>query len=232
MFLPALVVQAQTIDSTDQKPQLNNELPGAPVPVPTQPTPRAPQPAPPPVATPDTPPAPTQPSVSRQTPDDEETPTFVDRLFVGSTGGLGFSSDPYFGNFFNLSISPFVGYRIFDRWAVGPGLTYEYISTNGYRLSTYGGKLFTQLDIYKGFLAHLEHEILSAANLEVNRATNQVTQSRRSISSTLAGGGYRQTNGKFGMDMYVLFALNTGVYQYRSNPVVRVGFVYFLNSSR
>ena len=227
----SVAAQAQTIDSTNQKPQLNNELPG--VPVPTQPAPPTPRPVtpPPPVAAPDTTPAPTQPTILRRTPAaDEEAPTLLDRLFIGSTGGLGFGSNMYSGSYFYVSASPFVGYRILPRWAVGPGFTYEYTGTNGYRLSTYGGKLFTQVSVFKGLFAHLEHEILSAADLELQN--NQIIQTRRNITSTLAGGGYRQMNGNFGMDMYVLFNLNTGVYQYRSNPVVRVGFIYNLKSAK
>jgi hypothetical protein len=162
----------------------------------------------------------------------EEPQTFVDHLFVGSTGGLGFGSDSYSGSYFNVSLSPFVGYRILPIWAVGPGVTYEYTGTNGYRLSTYGAKLFTQVTIYRGLLAHVEHEALSAANLEYDNTNQRIIQTRRNITSTLAGGGYRQMNGNFGMDLYVLFNLNTGAYQYQSNPVIRVGFVYNLKSRR
>ncbi|PSR53039.1 hypothetical protein AHMF7605_05605 [Adhaeribacter arboris] len=252
-------VQAQVKDSTNQKPALNNELPGAPVPVPTQPNstspatqPTAPvqQPAPQKQPVPRT----TQPQqddqgapvyqadpnleplhrkpISEINKSGEEAPqTFLDRTFIGSTGGIGFGSDSYSGSYFNISLSPFVGYRILSRWAVGPGVTYEYVGSNGYHLSTYGGKLFTQVDLFKGILFHAEHELLSVADLELN-TSQQIVETRRNISSTLAGGGYRQMNGNFGMDLYVLFNLNNGVYQYRSNPVVRVGFIYNLHSRR
>ncbi|RDC63582.1 hypothetical protein [Adhaeribacter pallidiroseus] len=253
--------QAQVIDSTNQKPALNNELPGAPVPVQTPPSQTTPVPqptAPPPQPAPRKQPTPrtTQPQ-----PDDQGAPvyqadpnleplhrkpgsttgkngeelpaTFLDRTFIGSTGGIGFGADSYSGNnYFNVSLSPFVGYRILSRWAVGPGVTYEYVGTNGYHLSTYGGKLFTQVDLFKGILLHAEHEVLSVADLEYS-PSGDIVQTRRSVSNTLAGGGYRQMNGDFGMDLYVLFNLNSGVYQYRrSNPVVRVGFIYNLHSRR
>lgn len=256
-FLFVTSAQAQVIDSTNQKPALDNELPGAPVP--TQPSQTTPATQP---TAPVTPPAPQKQPAPRTTPpqqdeqgapvyqadpnleplhrrpevktsaSDEEVPTsFLDRMFVGSTGGLGFGSNSYSGSYFNLSLSPFVGYRILNRWAVGPGITYEYVGSNGYHLSTYGGKLFTQVDLFKGILFHAEHELLSVADLELN-LSQQIVETRRNISSTLAGGGYRQMNGNFGMDLYVLFNLNNGVYQYRSNPVIRVGFIYNLHSRR
>lgn len=249
-FYSVTSAQAQVKDSTNQKPALNNELPGAPVPTQTQPaqpsqTTPAParQPAPrtaPPEPEEQTAPVykvdPNQEPLHRkpviettQTGDGKETAAFLDRVFVGSTGGLGFGSDSYSGTYFNVSLSPFAGYRILDRWAVGPGITYEYVGSNGYHLSTYGGKLFTQVDLFKGILLHAEHELLSVADLELN-PSRQIVETRRNISSTLAGGGYRQMNGNFGMDLYVLFNLNNGLYQYRSNPVVRVGFIYNLHS--
>ena len=245
--------QAQVIDSTNQKPALNNELPGAPVPATTPPNPTAPttpptapvpQPAPrttpsqqddqgAPVyqADPNLEPLHRKPGSQTGQTEEELPATFLDRTFIGSTGGLGFGSGSYSGTYFNVSLSPFIGYRILSRWAVGPGVTYEYVGSNGYHLSTYGGKLFTQVDLFKGILLHAEHEVLSVADLEIN-PNNQIVEIRRSVSNTLAGGGYRQMNGNFGMDLYVLFNLNTGVYQYRSNPVVRVGFIYNLHSRR
>ncbi|QNF34853.1 hypothetical protein HUW51_19780 [Adhaeribacter swui] len=258
-FYSATGVQAQVTDSTNQKPALNNELPGAPVPMPTQPRQTAPatQPAPP-VQQPAPQKQPT-PRTTQPQQDDQGAPvyqtdpnleplhrkpaselnqagedgpqTFLDRTFIGSTGGLGFGSNSYSGTYFNVSLSPFIGYRILNRWAVGPGVTYEYVGSNGYHLSTYGGKIFTQIDLFKGILLHAEHEILSVADLEIN-PSNQIVEVRRGISSTLAGGGYRQMSGNFGMDLYILFNLNTGLYQYRSNPVVRVGFIYNLHSRR
>ncbi len=258
-FYSVTGAQAQVTDSINQKPALNNELPGAPVPVQTQPGQTAPaqqptapvqQPAPQKKPAPRT----TQPKqddngapVYQADPNleplhrkpgsqtgktEEELPaTFLDRTFIGTTGGLGFGSDSYSGTYFNVSLSPFIGYRILNRWAVGPGITYEYVGSNGYHLSTYGGKLFTQVDLFKGILLHAEHEVLSVADLEL-RPGNQIVEIRRSVSNTLAGGGYRQMSGNFGMDLYVLFNLNNGVYQYRSNPVIRVGFIYNLHSRR
>lgn len=233
-FCSGLAVQAQTTDSTNQKPQLNNELPGMPTPTetPRQPTPRPAKSADP-VLPQDTVPATSRQPVSpRESDNRDERPSFIDRVFIGSSGGLGFGSNSYSGTYFNASLSPFVGYRILERWAIGPGFTYEYTGTNGYHLSTYGGKIFTQLSVYKGLLAHLEHEVLSAADLEYDNTNQRIIQTRRNISSTLAGGGYRQMNGNFGMDIYVLMNLNTGIYQYRSNPVIRVGFIYNLKSSK
>ena len=235
-FLAGTTTQAQTTDSTGQKPQLNNELPGLPTPAPatTQPAP-APQPVP---VTP-TPevqpepikePAPATRSRILKPAEKEEKTSMLDRVFIGGTGGLGFGGDPYYGSYFNASISPIIGYRIFERFAVGPGVTYEYTGSNGYHLSTYGGKLFAQLSVYKGFLLHAEHEILSAADLTYQN--NQIVEMRRRITSTLAGGGYRQMYGNFGMDLYVLLNLNNDVYQYRSNPVIRVGFIYNLKRSK
>ena len=153
--------QAQVVDSTNQKPALNNELPGAPVPVQTQPSQNTPAPQPTAPAQQSAPPRRPAPRSTAPPQDDQGAPvyqadpnleplhrkpdsqtgkngeelpaTFLDRTFIGATGGLGGF------NYFNASLSPFIGYRILNRWAVGPGVTYEYTGVNGYHLSTYGG---------------------------------------------------------------------------------------------
>ena len=94
-------LQAQVTDTT-QVNQLETNPPAQPVVVPT-----------------DTIPAPAP--ISRQKVEEEPKPTLLQKLFVGGSGDLGFQSNPYYGNFFNIGLSPIIGYKLTKNFAVGPG---------------------------------------------------------------------------------------------------------------
>ena len=105
--------QAQVIDTTRQKPQLETSPPAG--------TGSSHQPG-------------QLPDRQKQLPLNQnpveeknlnrQEPTLLQKLFIGGSGDLGFSSNSYYGNFFNIGASPILGYRITKSFAVGPGLVY------------------------------------------------------------------------------------------------------------
>ncbi|MDB5261274.1 MAG: hypothetical protein JWQ14_555 [Adhaeribacter sp.] len=211
--------KAQVRDSTEQKPQLETQPPAAPTRPPveqSQPAPTVPTPVPESVPEP----AESEEPVSSK-------PSLRDKLFVGGSGDLGFSSNSYYGNFFNIGASPLLGYRITKRIALGPGLVYNYYSLSGNSFSDYGAKVFTQIIVYKAFFLHGEHQILNTQGFD---ASGRIQPDyRQSIQSTLAGAGYRQmASDRLGFDIYLLFnvANTNGVDNTR--PIIRAGLIYNL----
>lgn len=199
-------LQAQVTDTT-QVNQLETNPPAQPVVVPI-----------------DTIPAPAP--ISRQKVEEEPKPTLLQKLFVGGSGDLGFQSNPYYGNFFNIGLSPIIGYKLTKNFAVGPGFIYQFYNIGGNKFHDYGYKIFAQYLIYKGILAHAEHEVRNTQYEPGSITSNN----RYTLRTTLAGGGYRQmASDRFGFDIYVLFPVITSADNaVSSSPVIRGGFIYHL----
>lgn len=229
LFLTVLLLVSkagygQVIDTTRQKQQLETGPPAGPTKPPVN--------RPAPIVRP-TPPPDTVKKGMPVKPKDEETyvkkPSLIDKLFVGGGGELGFSSDNYFGNLFNIGASPILGYRLFKNFAVGPGLIVRYLSANGIHFTDYGGKVFAQYTIAHSFLAHAEQEILNSEQPRFDARGDYIGKYRTSIQSTFVGGGYRQmANDRFGFDVYVLFNVGTNSAFSGSQPVIRGGIIYNL----
>ena len=207
---------AQERDSTQQKPQLETNPPAVPVQPPPTPEvqPQRERPIPPPEP------------VQTEKPETVK-PSIREKLFIGGSGDLGFSSSSYYGNFFNIGASPILGYRITKRFALGPGLVYNYYNLGGKSFSDYGAKAFTQIIVYKAFFLHAEHQIINTQGYDqLGRIT---PDSRQNIQSTLAGGGYRQmASDRFGFDLYLLFNVANTNGVDNSRPIIRAGFIYNL----
>jgi hypothetical protein len=209
--------QAQTEPDTIRvKEQLPTGLPGEGLP---QENRRVPPPSPartptyPPPATPK-PPAPTR-----------ETRTLKDNLYLGGNMGLNL-----FGRVFFVDVSPIVGYKITDKFSVGPGVVYQYISGRNVSYSNYGVKGFARFLFVPSIFAHAEHEVLNVPEHFNSSATGRLTvERRRNVSSTFVGGGYRQqVSSKFALDTMILFNLQNNDLTPYSNPVLRLGFYYDL----
>lgn len=244
--LPALRAQAQ------DKPVLNS-APAGPPPVPPRPVEPAPAPAPPrapeqPTAAPVPQPTPNSPS-GLELPGREQarkaTQQHADqftKLFIYSGFGLGYSSNAYYdGGAFNVSVSPAIGYRLTDRIAVGPGITYAYTNqtfgSNNPSLSLHniGVKAFAQVQVIDQFFVHAEYEVTKAElpRLDPNSnkylvANNKFLTSSRTVESPLAGVGYRSTLGdRAAADILLLYnfndSFNNSIY---SNPVIRFNFLF------
>lgn len=239
--LPTLSVRAQ------DKPVLNTAPPGLPPP-PARPVEPTPPPAP--VA-----PAPAQEPVAQPSPD---RPSGLDlpgtreakekaaaaantKMFIYTGFSLGYNS--YFaGNAqvsqFVIGASPAIGYRINDRLAAGPGITYSYTNysvdygrNNGggsLTSNNFGIKAFAQYRVYDQFFVHGEYEVTRARVLEYDAANNPTGgKLERTIESPLAGVGYRQQfSDRAAADILLLYNFNDTFESLYPNPVIRFNFLF------
>ncbi len=241
---------AQT-DSTEQvKPALNSLPPDRPVlnPVPTLPPAGSGTPAPAGGGAPGTfqPARPAQPTAvpapaRRAVPEDagsavpQQSVTLgrgPSRWFVAGNPDLGFSASGGY-SFFNVGLSTLLGYRITERFAIGPGLTYQYSSISGLgvqsiRYSSIGARLFGQALITDNIFAHAEIEALRTPL--VDRLGILYPDRRALVQSTFAGLGYRQAMGsRAALDIMVLYNFNrTENYYIYGQPEFRFNLLFDL----
>ncbi len=220
---------AQVVDSTSVEPpkqELNALPPDAPTPQPTRPrqvlTPQ-PQPqqvTPPPATDPGTfqPARPAQPNVLPQ-PAKRPIPGSVGKTvetvpirekskwFVTGNPDLGFGGGSGI-SVFNVGLSALFGYRLTDRFAIGPGLTYQYSSIRGNGFSTsysnVGARVFGQAIVTENIFVHAEAEALRTPSID---RLGYLDLSRRvTIYSQFAGLGYRQhISERAAFDIMVLY---------------------------
>lgn len=246
--LPAYQAQAQ------DKPVLNT-APPAPQPatprpvVPAAPAPVTPEPAPT-TAPIDNAPLPSTPDAPSglQLPGREQTRKAEQnhaeqntKFFIYSGFGVGYSSNVYYdGGSLNLSISPALGYRINDRIAVGPGISYAYTNQTFGKgnptlsLNNVGVKGFAQIQVVDQFFIHGEYEVTKAelplvdANNNYVVSNNKILTGTRTVESPLAGVGYRSSfSNRVAADILVLYnfnnTFNNSIY---GNPVIRFNFLF------
>lgn len=199
-------------DTVKRKPTLPTGPPGTEKPVYTP----KPQPQP-------QPPVQQQPPVVQQEPEeaDREQQEFIDKLYFGGSFGL------QFGSYTNITLLPIIGYRVTDKFSVGTGVVYHFISGGGISLHNYGGRGLAQVevvDIMEGaLLAHAEVEILSREYLRDN-PNNTFTKLRKTMTLPMVGAGYRQRIGeKASLDLLILYNVNDDIVNPYSNPVIRAG---------
>lgn len=110
------------------------------------------------------------------------------RVFFGGGVGVGFGDVTY------INISPFVGYRVDERLAVGAGLIYRHTSDErfGRDLTTndYGANLFARYTVVGPFFVHGEVEQLSYEYVRADLSTN-----RTNATSFFGGGGVSKSIG-------------------------------------
>ncbi len=87
---------------------------------------------------------------------------FKDKLFTGGNANLGLTQ-----NFFFLSLSPMVGYKVNDKLGAGIGTRYNLLrnTITGYSNSYYGGSIFGRYQVINEIYVHSELEGLQAYNL-------------------------------------------------------------------
>ncbi len=169
---------------------------------PPQPTqvPTATRPVAPTGGTPTAPPA-TAPPVETAEP----------KWFVGGNPTLGFTS-AYGVSYFNAGVAALLGYRVNDKIAIGPGLTYQYASYGGVGTTNIGARAFGQFLISDAVFAHVEHEVLRADvpyQIFTSSSTYRIEIRKRTFNSSFAGLGYRQYLGSRTMlDFMVLYNFN------------------------
>ncbi|TYZ06343.1 hypothetical protein FY528_18390 [Hymenobacter lutimineralis] len=226
----APTVAAQTTDSTSTKPQLNTGLPTAPA---------RNQPTPAPVYQPEGVPAEATPraeNVPAAPPQVQQAPTVPRRFFLYSNFGLGFSSNPYYGSQFNASIAPAIGYRVTERLALGPGISYAYnrispprgVQGQGFSTNSFGVKGFMQFIVFQEFFLHGEYEVTRAEALYQDN-TGRVFVGKTTVNTPLLGAGYRQQFGdRAAGDITLLYNFNDGINDIYGQPVVRFSFLFDL----
>ena len=248
--LPVFRAQAQ------DKPVLNSAPAGPPPtpPRPVEPTP-APTQAPAPVVEPEPSPEPAaQPSpdrpsglelpgaqARREAKEKESAQIANSKFFIYSGFSLGYNSY-YAGTAqvsqFVIGASPALGYRITERLAAGPGITYSYSnysvdngrnkSGGSLRSNNIGIKAFAQFKVIDQFFIHGEYELTRARVLEYD-TNNTPTGGKidRVIESPLLGAGYRQQfSDRAAADIVLLYNLNDSFDSLYPNPVIRFNFLF------
>ena len=229
------------------KPQLNTAPPGPPAQparppsgqyevtrpaVPVAPPPPINQPLPAPRPNPNSPSGLEFPAGSRAS----EQPKPLRRYFLYSNFGLGFSSIYGFTQF-SFSAAPAIGYRVTDKFSVGPGISYAY---NSYSLqgggpgssihtNSVGVKGFAQYMVYGDFFLHGEYEVTHAEVLFQDQQLN-LYKGNLTVKTPLAGAGYRQHfSDRIAADIVVLYNFNgNGLDDIYGQPVIRFSFLYEL----
>ncbi len=125
-----------------------------------------------------------------------------DKLTLGGNFGLSF------GNIDFVDISPRVGYRISERFTTGLGVIFRYRNDKRFspNLETqdYGGSLFGTYRIVAPFFLMAEFESLQFEVFQPDLSTT-----RRSFNSFLAGGGMSQPlGGRGSLNVIILYNLS------------------------
>ena len=142
-------------------------------------------------------------------------PKFTDNLWYGTGAQLGFSSNG-FSSFFNIGLSPIVGYKINNFLSVGPRASFSY---NRYTQELGGGNElkegfftysvgpFVRARVYRGFFVHGEYSIVNEV-IDFDSA-NDFAPIRRTRAIPFAGGGLSQGGGpgQTGFEILILFRL-------------------------
>lgn len=253
LLLGAVALLTPGRSLAQEKPVLNS----APIVIPAQP---APAPAPVPVDTTRrrparptyTPPAgydaPQTPQPSTSSPSGLELPgreqarkaaqehaDQFSKYFIYTGLGLGYSSVYGFSNF-NFSASPALGYRVNDRFSIGPGISYSYNyygSDNGngtsssVNTSSFGVKAFAQFMVVDQFFVHAEYEYTRAELLGFDQYNRYVGILRRNVQTPLAGVGYRsQISNRAAADIVLLYNFQDNYNSIYPNPVLRFNFLF------
>ncbi|MBC7447319.1 MAG: hypothetical protein H7330_04615 [Hymenobacteraceae bacterium] len=244
------------VDSTDQaKPELNALPPDRPVLDPTplppaggtvRPTGEA-QPTPAPAAPGGVfqPARPAQPMAvpapaRRPTPAELGTPVTPEvvrpareksKWFVAGNPDLGFRGSNGASSF-SIGLAALLGYRLTDHFAIGPGLTYQYIAIKGpgfsESFSNVGARVFGQALVTDNIFVHAEMEALRTP--AVDRAGYLDLARRITVNSTFAGLGYRQHMGqRAAFDIVILYNFNyADNYFIYNQPEFRFNFLFDL----
>ena len=219
------------VDTTNVAPTIPVYTPGQTVPAPaTQPTPAA-LPAP----SQDSPSGLELPGREQERKAAQQHAEQYTKLFIYSGFGLGYSS--YYGlSNFNFSLSPALGYRINDRLAIGPGISYAYNyygESNGNGTSSsvstnsFGAKIFGQFRVIDQFFIHAEYESTRAQFLAFDQSNRYVGTVTRTVQTPLAGVGYRsQISNRAAADIVLLYNFQDNYNSIYPNPVIRFNFLF------
>ena len=119
--------------------------------------------------------------------------SFKDRLYTGGNVAFNIASDRGIPIYF-FETSPFVGYKVDQKFSVGLGAKYIYIGSKqaNFKYSVYGGNIFSRYKFTESLFAHAEFEVLRAYNLDPNSTSQNV---RATVPMLFAGAGYNYSIG-------------------------------------
>ena len=239
-LLAALALLAAGAAQAQDKPVLNTAPPGTTVPTAPVPAP-TPAPAQPvPQTTPDRPSGMDLPSRRDvREAGGGRNGALAQKLFIYSNFGLGYYSNSYIGQF-NFSLAPALGYRITEKFAAGPGISYAYknysagkgyVFANGQTSiasSNIGVKVFAQYIVYNEFFIHGEYEVTRAEILDLD-VNNQLVRLTKTVSTPLLGLGYRnQFSDRVAGDILLLYNFDNNIFSIYPNPVYRFSLLFNL----
>lgn len=126
-------------------------------------------------------------------------------------------------NFWNnrtyIDASPIIGYQMNDV-RVGVGGILSYVRRNGNSRTHYGGRVFSQYDLFEDFFLHAEVEALN-----VEYSTNE----REWTLSVPVGAGYfKRISGNMYTTFTILYDLVQDDNSPYKNPIIRGGIRYHL----
>lgn len=252
-LLGAVALLAPGRSLAQDKPVLNTApivVPAPPPVVTPAPTPTPVQPTTPTTPAPTTPPANNLPTPDVYSPSGFELPEREQKrkaleqhaeqytkTFLYSGIGLGYSSFYGLSNF-NFSISPAIGYRVSDRFSIGPGISYSYNyygqdngrgGSTSLSTSSFGVKGFAQLMVIDQFFVHAEYEVTRAELLAFDQNNYYVGKVTRSVRTPLLGAGYRsQISNRAAADIVLLYNFQDNYNSIYPNPVIRFNFLFNL----
>ena len=144
----------------------------------------------------------------------DESGGFKHRLWFGGSGTLGFSG--FNGsNQFQIGVSPMVGYKIFEKWSVGPRVSVDYIlvktllgggQSRKDNFVFYSLSAFSRFKILPTIFAHVEYEherLPEGAAYEYDNQ-GQVVGFLRKRNNFYAGLGYT-SGGLVAYEIYLLY---------------------------
>lgn len=110
------------------------------------------------------------------------------KVYYGGILGLSF------GDYFRISLEPYVGYKVTPKFSLGGKIRYEYIEDKRYSekltSSNYGGSVFTRFRLHPRVYAHGEYAYMS-----YNYQTANLESERHWVPFLLLGGGLVQRAG-------------------------------------
>lgn len=153
-------------------------------------------------------------------------------IWYGAGAQLGFQG----GNnqsFFQIGLSPIVGYKLNNFLSVGPRASINYNSFRfdpGFgapeqknRFFTWSAGLFARARVFRGFFAHAEYSLVSDVDVFTDGSENRVTRALPFLGGGLSQGG---GPGAAGFEILVLFRLTQPDRLNDSPFEFRTGFNY------
>lgn len=150
--------------------------------------------------------------------------TLSSKIFVGGDFGGGYSTYNSY-----IQITPVIGYDLSRRIQIGSRLTYMHQwyqdgLGNKYNSNIYGGSLFLRYIFWKSLYVQTEYEILSAPDYYSVDAN-----ATRTVKSLFAGLGFIQSISDTAfVTESVLYNFLDNEYSPYSNPLIRIGFGFYL----